>query len=54
MALAKKSSRPISHNGKQYRFVIFGNSGWNDLTVQSAQGFGQKLSVMFSLVGNLK
>jgi len=45
MALSKKKSRPISVDGKDYRWVFFENSGWNDITIQSASGRGQKLVI---------
>lgn len=45
MALSKKSSRPITVEGKDYRWIFFENSGWNDLTIQAASGEGEKLIV---------
>lgn len=48
MAFNKKNSRPIEVEGQTFRWVFFENSGWNDLTVQSANGSGQKLSVRFA------
>ena len=45
MAFSKTKSRPITVEGKEYRWVFFENSGWNDLTVQSASGKGKKLTV---------
>lgn len=50
MAFSKKNSRPINVEGQSFRWVFFENSGWNDLTVQSASGSGQKLSVRFPWV----
>lgn len=50
MAIAKKNSRPITYLGIEYRFAIFGNSGWNDLTIQHAKGVGQKLVVQFPAI----
>ncbi len=50
MAFSKKNSRPIDVKGQSFRWVFFENSGWNDLTVQSASGSGQKLSVRFPWV----
>ncbi len=45
MALSKKKSRPITVDGIEYRWIFFENSGWNDLTIQSASGKGDKLTV---------
>ena len=50
MALAKKNSRSITHLGIAYRFTVFGNSGWNDLTIQHASGAGQKLVIQFPAI----
>ena len=45
MAISKRNSRPITVEGKPYRWVFKENSGWNDITVQHADGQGQKLIV---------
>ncbi|MGJ8531360.1 MAG: hypothetical protein ACSHYC_04200 [Alphaproteobacteria bacterium] len=45
MAFNKKNSRSIEVEDQTFRWVFFENSGWNDLTVQSANGSGQKLTV---------
>ena len=45
MSLSRKNSRNIQVDGKSYCWMFFENSGWNDLTVQSASGGGRKLSV---------
>ncbi|MGI9379152.1 MAG: hypothetical protein ACR2OW_05820 [Methyloligellaceae bacterium] len=45
MAISKSKSRPITVEGIDYRWALFENSGWNDLTVQSASGNGKKLTV---------
>lgn len=50
MAIAKKNSRSISNLGVEYRYTVFGNSGWNDLTIQHATGAGQKLIVQFPAI----
>jgi hypothetical protein len=47
MALSKKKSRPISVGQYQYRWQFFENSGWNDITIQIAEGPGTKLVVQF-------
>ena len=47
MALNKKNSRPIAVDGHDFRWSFFENSGWNDLTVQSANGTGMKLVAQF-------
>lgn len=47
MALNKKNSRPIAVDGQDFRWSFFENSGWNDLTVQSANGAGGKLVAQF-------
>lgn len=48
MAISKKNSRTISVDGSEFRWVVFQNSGWNDLTVQSDSGKGKKLIVQFA------
>ena len=50
MAIAKKNSRPITYMGVEYRFAVFGNSGWNDLTIQHSVGIGQKLVIQFPVI----
>ena len=45
MALNRKNSRQIQVNGRAYRWTVFENSGWLDVTVQLAEGTGQKLVV---------
>lgn len=45
MSLSKKKSRPIQIGDQKFRWVFFENSGWNDLTIQSAAGSGPKLIV---------
>lgn len=45
MALSNKKSRPITVDGCIYRWQFFENSGWNDVTIQRAEGSGQKLIV---------
>jgi len=47
-----KHSRPITRDGIDYRYSVFLNSGWYDLTVQVASGEGQKLSIQFLLPTN--
>ena len=47
MALSRKKSRPITVEGDDYRWRFFENSGWNDVTVQIADGYGPKLVVQF-------
>lgn len=48
MALNKKNSRPITVEGYDLRWLFFENSGWNDLTVQSANGEGGKFVAKFA------
>lgn len=48
MALSKKNSRTISVDGYVFRWIVFQNSGWNDLTIQSDEGTGRKLIVQFT------
>jgi hypothetical protein len=43
MSLSVKKSRPLSHEGIDYRYIVYLNSGWYDLTAQIASGLGQKL-----------
>ena len=50
MAIAKRNSRLITYLGSEYRFAVFGNSGWNDMTIQHAEGAGQKLVVQFPAI----
>lgn len=50
MAIAKRNSRLITYLGSEYRFAVFGNSGWNDVTIQHAQGSGQKLIVQIPAI----
>ena len=49
MSLSKKNSRPISYNGLDFRYAVFLNSGWYDVTVQIAEGKGQKLASQFKI-----
>ena len=49
MALSTKNSRPISVLGVDYRWAVFFNSGWIDLTIQAACGSGQKLITQFGI-----
>lgn len=48
MTLGKKNSRTISVDGCVFRWTVFQNSGWNDLTIQSDEGTGRKLIVQFT------
>ena len=48
MSLSRKNSRLITVNGEEFRWVFFENSGWNSVTVQSANGVGQKLVIQFA------
>lgn len=47
MALSKKKSRPIVVDGQGYRWQFFENWGWNDVTIQCAEGTGPKLVIQF-------
>ena len=47
MALNQKKSRAIAVDDTGYRWAFFQNSGWNDVTVQSARGTGQKMTISF-------
>lgn len=48
MAISKKNSRIIEVDGCDFRWTVFQNSGWNDLTVQSDDGTGRKLIAQFA------
>jgi hypothetical protein len=45
MAVSQKRSRPITIDGKGYRWKITVDSGYSTLIVQAAEGAGQKLVV---------
>lgn len=51
MAMSKAGSRPIHAGGADYRWSFFQNSGYDDVTVQSASGTGQKLAVQIMAPG---
>ena len=46
MGLARKGSRTIQVDGRAYRWVATGNSGFIGLAVQAASGKGQLLEVI--------
>lgn len=48
MAMSKAGSRPISVRGTEYRWAFFQDSGFDAVTVQSADGRGRKLAVQMA------
>lgn len=47
MGLANKGSRKISVNGRDYRWVVSPDSGYNVLVVERASEPGQRLEAIF-------